>query len=100
MERGAEMVNTILTEAIERAEERLRQENLGKRRNVPKRRYEYIGPVDIVCFNGEISTINIMESISAENENDAKEKIYEKLFNGRLPIFIKNKDWKKYLKEA
>ena len=55
-------------------------------------RFEYNGPVDVICLNGGISTINIDEIISDEDKNDSKERFYERLFNNRLPIFIKSSD--------
>lgn len=74
-----------------------KKETIVKNDGVQKTNYEYNGPLDIICLNGNISTINISEKISAVDSSEAKEKIYEKLFNNRLPIFIKESNWNKYL---
>lgn len=74
-----------------------KKETIVKNDNVSKNNYEYSGPVDIICLNGNISSINISEKISASNSSEAKEKIYEKLFNNKLPIFIRESNWNKYL---
>lgn len=63
-------------------------------------KYEYNGPADVICLNGEISTIHICELITANDENEAKEKLYEKLFNNRLPIFIKGSSWSKCIHQV
>lgn len=64
------------------------------------KKFEYNGPVDIICLNGNIATIHICELINAKDKNDAKEKLYEKLFNNRLPIFIKENNFEKCFHEA
>jgi len=62
-----------------------------------KIKFQYNGPVEIICLNGQISTINICEAVTAETKEQAKERLYEKLFNNRLPIFISNKNWESFL---
>lgn len=64
------------------------------------KKFEYNGPVDIICLNGNVSTINICELVSGIDTNDAKEHLYEKLFNNRLPIFIRKSNWSKCLHEV
>lgn len=64
------------------------------------KKFEYNGPVDIICLNGNISTINICELVSADSKEEAKNKLYEKLFNNRLPIFIKENNFEKCFHEA
>lgn len=61
--------------------------------------YIYSGPVDIYCFNGEITTIDITVKISAYDEKDAILKIYEDFFNKKVPLCISTKNWKKYISE-
>lgn len=68
-----------------------------KATNNGKTKFEYKGPVDIICLNGEVSSINICETIFAESKEKAKDMLYEKLFNNRLPIFINEKNWNKFL---
>lgn len=68
--------------------------------DVALKKFEYNGPVDIICFNGNVSTLNICEVVSGTDENDAKERLYEKLFNNRLPIFIRKNNWNKCLHEV
>jgi hypothetical protein len=86
------VANDVKTDAVKTVK---KQANTNKTIQDKSLRFEYNGPADIICLNGNISTINICEMITAFDENDAKEKLYEKLFNNRLPIFIKKSNWSK-----
>lgn len=75
-------------------------DNLDKPVKAEEVNYIYSGPVDIYCFNGDITTIDISIKIAAYDENDAILRIYEEFFNKKVPLCISTKSWKKYISEA
>lgn len=79
------------------------QEPKGKEKKIKvseRKKYCYNGPAEIICLNGTVAQINICETVTAADHNDAKEKIYEKFFNNRIPVSVKKTNWRRYMQAA